>query len=280
MLIRRGAAPTLDCINDRNCSMGYYNRLNEKSLKTLVVGGDYTLWIYERLDERNFAAVPCIPFSLNLAIANEMVKENFINCEALRMPAVLTPDIYEQPSGVVHFREAVLVELEKSQHLVNFTTDVDSFFRIALSPHRIDIDLKLFAANGTQLEYSGQWGGEDAIARLLPPGSYYAAIIYFGINDPQFCETFDVEIALAPRSLYPSFDYCLTSGQAKNTKPDLSGLPPVNRTFILEDPRSYYFPYNGNYNQQVLNRISQLPWNLFLKLRWAITSCWMIWRFR
>jgi len=31
--------------------------LNEKSLETIVTGGKYTLWMYKRLEERNFSLV-------------------------------------------------------------------------------------------------------------------------------------------------------------------------------------------------------------------------------
>jgi hypothetical protein len=96
--------PDLKCRIEGNCTVGIRSRMNENSLTTLLRSGTYRLWIYDAIGEKNSDIASCIPFSFSLKITSEEITENYITCEAHRLPDSLLPGLYDEPPGFVHYR--------------------------------------------------------------------------------------------------------------------------------------------------------------------------------
>lgn len=223
----------------------------------MLTPGDYVLWIYENTDEKNSSILPCSPFTFSLTISNDGVKEDYLTCQAPDLPRVLSPSMLDEPDGFLHYSDRVRIDLERGSHLTTFSVTVSSFFKVFTEAHRIDIDLKLVNADtGQIIDYVYKFAGnEEVIAVLLPPANYNLTFIYFGTYVPRFCETFYVEIALSPQTLYPpTWSFCQNGNTTLNRPPDLSSMQTdlnngnIYDLKLLDGP--YYFNYNGVYSQQ------------------------------
>lgn len=256
------------------CEIGVNSRMNENTLKAALEPGQYSLWIYDMTGEKDTSLSPCIPFSLTMKLEAEAIDETFYNCDAPMLPDVLLPG-YDEPKGFVHYLDSPLLDLGEGTHTIRFKLDETSLFRVYTQPHRVDIDLKLLNANdGSVIEYVFRIGGEESIARSLNAGNYSLQIIYYGIYEPVFCETFDLEIAIAPFQYYANTSYCLVPGTStvKSVTPDFSAmqdyLNAANHTFYLNtNGTAFYFDYQNSYSRRPI--ISQ---NFTLLTRSAIKS--------
>ena len=134
------------------------------------------------------------------------------------------------------------MDLEEGGHVLSFEIRSETFFRVYIAPHRIDIDLRLLDVSANKLiEYSLKFNGdEESIVTFLEPGNYNLSIAFFGHYEYQFCETFYMELALGSELLYTNDQLC--SNQAETT-PDLanidSALVTGNKTFILSNNITY-----------------------------------------
>lgn len=220
--------PQLSCFRNKQCTLASNSRYNEVVLQSLITPGDYVLWIYENLDEKDSTILPCSPFTFSLAISNEGMEQNYITCQALDLPDVLSPSELDEPNGFVHFSGHALLNLEGGKHVTTFSLTSPSFFKVFTSPHRVDVDLKLVNADtGALIEQVYHFAHEEeVIAVSLPIGNYNLSFIYFGSYVPKFCETFYVEMALSPQSFYPYPDwgFCYEQGSVLNRAPDLSSM--------------------------------------------------------
>jgi len=247
--------PSLGCFQSNNCTLGTNSIMNSNKLKTILTPGTFTLYIYEKTGEKDSVLPNCAPFSFDFKLSLERSRENPVTCEALPLPTSLIPGLYDNPPGYLYYRDEPLMELEKGNRVITFTVAQNSLFRAYTAPHRVDIDMKLTnLITGVDIEYAYSWGGEEAIASYLTPANYSLTIIYFGTYETQFCETFDVEIAVAPLNLL-NFTYCYNGdGTPKqSTFPDLSGMPDAlldpahNYSFPLQ---AFFFNYGANYNDR------------------------------
>jgi hypothetical protein len=111
----------------------------------------------------------------------------------------------------------------------------------------VDIDLKIVNTDTMQTVITAMsWGEDEVLAIYLPAAAYNFTISYYGIYEVQFCETFEVEIAIAPDYLYPDFSYC----NQPSSFPDFSNvdnaLEASNHTFNLPI-QTYNFNYSGSF---------------------------------
>lgn len=65
--------------------------MNENILKSVITPGNYTLWIYDQIGEKDISLTSCTPFSLEVSLNPELIKENFVNCDAPPIPKSLIP---------------------------------------------------------------------------------------------------------------------------------------------------------------------------------------------
>jgi len=192
----RQGLPDFSCLRSGACVIALHTQPNQNILQAALTAGTYTLWLFERIGEKNTDLSPCSPFSLKLDIDSEQFVENFLTCDASVIPSQLQTSIFEDPPGYIYFQESALLDLESGGHDLSIQVSSPSFIRVYSAPHRVDIDLRLKNQMQT-VAYSYAWGGEEGLVAFLPPGGYNLSLIYFGSYPDKFCETFDLEIALA-----------------------------------------------------------------------------------
>jgi len=73
-----------------------------------------------------------------------------------------------------------------------------SVFRAFTEEHHVDIDLRLKDKDGTTIASSLRFNLRETILKELDAGNYTLNIRYFGASAVEFCETFYLEIAIAP----------------------------------------------------------------------------------
>jgi len=244
-------APIIDCTWLGNCTVGERHKINENILRTVLTPGDYTLWIIDSIGEKDSSLIPggCVPFSFSFSLTTEAMRESFLTCEAPHLPDSLLPGLFDYPPGYFHYRESVLLDLSEREHEMNLVVDTPSYFRVLTAEHRVDIDLELKNIGTGETEGSYKFEGEESIIAKLQPGNYNLTISYFGNYDLRFCETFDLEIALSPISLYSRLPQTCTT-----SPPDLSTLQSLldrNGTYRLDPSKAIYtFNFEANYEKR------------------------------
>lgn len=219
----------LDCASIWNptgdlpsCQLGVRGRLNEVVLRWVLESDVvHTLWLYDIYGESDRTLSSCVPFTFSLNIEPIKPPENILSCDAPFIPTTLnTPDLLGD-RGYLHFKEDVFVDLANVNHDIAFTLKEKSVFRVFTEEHRVDIDLRLKNSSNTVLASSLQFNRRETIFTELDAGNYTLNLRYFGSYSVIFCETFTLDIAIAPIRYVPS---SLCSGDANvKEKPDLSG---------------------------------------------------------
>jgi hypothetical protein len=112
----------------------------------------------------------------------------------------------------------------------------------------VDIDLKLTDENGNTVAYVYQWGSaEEAIlASLEGNKDYNFTVIIWGTYGDKFCETFDIEVAVAPKSMYSGVDWATKCSQVKT--PNLDDMdealqPGTPRNYTFKDNSVFVYKY-------------------------------------
>lgn len=258
LMISQSPDEDISCVLAGNCTVAVHRKINENVARVVLEPGDYLLWLFEFVGEKDASLSSCTPFTLKLSVKLESSPENFVNCEAPALPDNLIPGLYPNPEGYLYYREHPLLQLSEGEHDMPFSLRQNSFFRCYVSPHRVDIDLKITNLETLQIvDYAFSWGGDELLVSYLPPGDYNFTVIYFGRYEPRFCETFEIEIAIAPVNNFTSnFSYCYDSNNnVLNTFPDLSNLqrslddPGHNFTFPLS---TYYYSFNSSYRERTI----------------------------
>ena len=257
--------PDLHCVQRGECVVAESLLMNQGVLRAVLEPGHYELYVYAMEEEVDRSLLDCLEFAMELHMALEPIKENFLSCSAHPLPAVLNPSPMAMLKDDVHYADSPLIDLDAPRPTTTFAvlSAEGAFFRVWIDAHRIDIDVRLFHVDDdtgerSQIDNSLSLGDEEVIVAFLQKGKYLLEFEYYGTYDPVFCETFDVEIALQARPL-ATVATCPT----QSSLPDLSALPAVmaaadNNTFVLEDaPGSeYVFAYDGDYSSRTVYAIN------------------------
>eukprot|EP01114_Cavostelium_apophysatum_P014626 TRINITY_DN383_c0_g1_i1.p1 TRINITY_DN383_c0_g1~~TRINITY_DN383_c0_g1_i1.p1 ORF type:complete len:3487 (+),score=923.94 TRINITY_DN383_c0_g1_i1:225-10685(+) len=239
----------ITCFQKNMCQVGTNVVLNEAKLHAILTPGKYYLWIFEKTGEKDPSLNVCSPFTFDFWLHLEESQEDILTCEALPLPDKLMPGMFDEPPGYLYYHDWPLMELEKGSRVIPFTISQPSFFRMYTSPHRVDVDLKLTdSATGNDIEYAFSFEGDEVLAAYLQPGNYSVTVIYFGTYEMQFCEAFEVQIAISPATYLQN--NC--GGQASN--PDLSGIANIGNTqnaFSLP-LNTFQYNYGGDYKQKTI----------------------------
>lgn len=89
------------------------------------------------------------------------------------------------------------------------------------------------------------------MAHLAPNVNYLLTVIFYGSYQEDFCESYLLEVAVAPTSLYNSQSICSTP----DNTPDLSGITAQlknNNNFTYGFGQVFKYNYNGDYSQRQL----------------------------
>eukprot|EP01119_Soliformovum_irregulare_P024045 TRINITY_DN853_c0_g1_i1.p1 TRINITY_DN853_c0_g1~~TRINITY_DN853_c0_g1_i1.p1 ORF type:complete len:3439 (+),score=826.93 TRINITY_DN853_c0_g1_i1:91-10407(+) len=246
----------LTCLRrrDRSCTPAVGERMNHLTLRQLLEPGDYDLWLYDQVSERA-STVTCSPFTLTVEAFSQEVDENPLTCEAIRLPRSLIPGLYADPAGYLHETQNYLIDLSQRVNSIPFSISSNSIMRVRSSPHRVDIDLKITNGRGTVIQYGYSTQGEEGVAVYLPADSapYNLIITYFGIYQAKFCETMEIEFAIAPTLALNLPSLC---NGATNTPPNLSDMQStLDRTgsyYFVSQGTPYVFAYAGNYARRLV----------------------------
>ena len=156
--------------------------------------------------------------------------------------------------GYLNYFESVFLDVGGTATIRFFLVD-DSFFRVLIEDHEVDIDVSLSKKDEhgsyNVIQSSSRILGQDAIQSYLEPGSYHLTYQFYGSSELDFCQTFDTRIAIAPAEAIPR------SPCSKRSDPDLSGMSQlaVANSYNLDRDSSatfYTFPYEGDYSTRVI----------------------------
>eukprot|EP01091_Cochliopodium_minus_P008899 TRINITY_DN2090_c0_g1_i1.p1 TRINITY_DN2090_c0_g1~~TRINITY_DN2090_c0_g1_i1.p1 ORF type:complete len:3438 (-),score=854.08 TRINITY_DN2090_c0_g1_i1:40-10353(-) len=223
------------CSKEEGCTIGVDDRLNYNVIKTVLTGGNYTLWIYDTIGEQNATLAPCTPFSFKVDIQKLPQTESFLTCTNSKLPTNLNaPGLMDSTgsSQYFYFQEKVLVSPRFDR--MNFVVQNESYFRVWINEHRLDLDVYLLDASQSIIAASYSFLQEENIAMVLPPGNYYLSLVVFGSFTPQFCETYDMLFSLA--TVNDTLGFCGSSQGISIEFPD----------FTDELASNQYYSFNGN----------------------------------
>ena len=199
--------PTAKC---DGCTFGLKEVQNHNVLHDLLAYGSYTLWMYERANQKNTTISDCSPYTLEIEITPIDEEENELSCTAPQIPPSLNDPGLIDESGVLDYLEYPFIDLSggaDKHHYVNFTLTKPSFFRVYILSSGADLDLDLL--NSSKKLYSSYrtFGVPDVIVAQLLPGDYNIDISVFGSWPDSFCDTFMLQISIYPAVTF-SDDYC------------------------------------------------------------------------
>lgn len=281
-----------DCINNNSQSSNHCilsSRFsNHKILDaSLSKNQNYTIWLYHTNSLLPYSN--CNFFNFNFEIKFLTNIENEWNCNAPRLPDIITSSEYILPDGSIHINDEYYLS---SSSIMSVNVNEISVFRLSLSTSKSTLFYY-------KLEGSDEWIEIHSLSNhylsyfvILHPSNYQIRIDSWSgtsneILSNQFCETSRIEISLKPfnsNELYlcnsPSNELPnLSNYNLNNTIPFSYGIPSEN---ISPQVFTYYF--NGN-NEKVetiysisfeMNTTSQfsagvasdfLNFNLFLELK-------------
>eukprot|EP01087_Luapelamoeba_hula_P002906 TRINITY_DN1271_c0_g1_i3.p1 TRINITY_DN1271_c0_g1~~TRINITY_DN1271_c0_g1_i3.p1 ORF type:complete len:3009 (-),score=261.11 TRINITY_DN1271_c0_g1_i3:1901-10927(-) len=210
------------------CSIGVGDRLNENILRWVVESEKlHTLWLYDVYGESDRTLARCMPFSFKLSLQPVTQSENPLTCDAPFLPTSLNvPGLLSQ-RGYLNYREHVFIDLKAMEHNIEFSLEKQSNMRVFVEEHRVDIDLRLKQGSHS-IASSLTFGKQETIVTELPAGNYTLNIKYFGVYDPEFCETFLLQVGIAPADYAP---LTCNSTATIPQKPDLSKLDTMSDRF-------------------------------------------------
>ncbi|EGG18641.1 hypothetical protein DFA_04136 [Cavenderia fasciculata] len=233
------------CLQNDGCIIGQHITKGHSTLKSVLIPGDYTLWIYDQTQEKDFTlSGACTIFSLAIDIESAHETETFLNCDSYNLPTSFDDPGFIDDGGYLYFADNVFLDLLTGSDIVNFTIDTPSYIRVYIPEHRVDIDVEILdSSDGSIVTSSFKWGGEEDITAQLTPGKYAIKVMFFGNNIDTFCDTFYIEIGIAPTTDYTTLNYC--NGITANVLPDVSGMSTLNAA------GEYYF--NGTQFYQMFS---------------------------
>eukprot|EP01132_Coremiostelium_polycephalum_P004201 gene4201-5258_t len=236
----------LKCIKTGKCVIGSHLVKSHVVLRQVVKPGNYSLWIYDQTQEKDYSIQPtgdCTPFSFSVNIESAHQTETFLNCPAYDLPVSFNEPGYMDDLGYLYFDDDVTLDLMQDEQIVNFETAKPSVLRVYIPNHRIDIDLQLKNDKDEVIAASYRWGGEEEmVVDLKEKGHYKLVFKYYSNNIDQFCETFPLEVAISPKSDYTDLNYC--KDVDKSTAPDTTGM---------QDKLDKDQPYTFNLNAKGLS---------------------------
>jgi hypothetical protein len=107
-----------------NCTLGIHYSAGENTLKTSLRAGDYVLWIFDDLGERNMSLFStCLPFSFKMQIEHALQEESLLNCPYEDLTSTFNSVGNLDADGVLYFREHLLVT-SQSQRSVDVSVFV------------------------------------------------------------------------------------------------------------------------------------------------------------
>eukprot|EP01133_Synstelium_polycarpum_P007915 gene7915-9294_t len=264
---------TLKCLKPQNCSIGVHTSKGHSVIKTVLAPGEYKLWIYDQTFEKTFTdSLPCTPFSLAIDIQSAHETETILNCDAYTLPPTFNAPGFIDDEGYLYFNDDVFLDLINKNDNVTFTITTTSYIRVYVPSHRVDVDLEITnkTADGSihTVVAAYTWGGEEEITAMLSPGDYVLNVNFFGNNLDIFCDTFTLEVGIAPQTDYTSVNYCkgvTTSSDAPITSEMIQSALTTDNTFSLNPsnpsaPASptpltspvYSFMFNGQSSQATI----------------------------
>eukprot|EP01125_Pyxidicula_operculata_P010689 TRINITY_DN351_c0_g3_i1.p1 TRINITY_DN351_c0_g3~~TRINITY_DN351_c0_g3_i1.p1 ORF type:complete len:3455 (-),score=945.65 TRINITY_DN351_c0_g3_i1:93-9641(-) len=209
------------------------NKDNENEIAGIELEpGTYTLEVYEPQPQRFADLRGCADFTLTVGTAPTQIEQKvndneYSACKDMYFPTTFN-SIYalsEYSGDMMHFSRQVRMNTKTGRHLTYFTVKQNSYFRVLVPPHEVDIDLTLDEVDADKDKIrtvSTSLGFEEEIIFVeLTPGSYrlrfrflpnFRNRFYYPGNDE--CTTFPVEIALVPvtyansKLLLPSNSAC------------------------------------------------------------------------
>ena len=160
----------------------------------------------------------------------------------------------KKKGGYLNYFESIFLEIG-SISTTHFTLVNESYFRVLIEDHKVDIDVSLSIKENGQyktLQSSDRNKGQDAIQSYLYPGRYELTYRFYGSSELNFCATFDTRIAIAPAEAIPR-----SPCHGSETDPDLSGLSQLATAHSYNLDRIthatfYTFPYDGDFSTRVI----------------------------
>lgn len=98
--------------------MGIHNAVGQDILKANLQPGDYVLWLFDAVNEKDFVLSRCTPFSLKVLIEHTIMPEHFLNCPYEELPDNFNDVGFLDANGFLYFREHLVVDLSKRERSV------------------------------------------------------------------------------------------------------------------------------------------------------------------
>ncbi|KAN0043380.1 hypothetical protein ACTA71_011032 [Dictyostelium dimigraforme] len=221
------------CLKDGNCTIGVHLSKSHSIIKTVLLPGDYIIWIYDQTQEKDLAIqLPCLPFSMFIDINPAQQVEDFLNCQSFFLPSSFNEPGYIDDGGFMYFDEDVYLDLSVKSVPITFNISQPSYFRTFIPDFRVDIDISLTKIGVAQpIARSYKFGGDEEINAQLDQGSYILTLYYFGKNADVFCDEYPLEVAIIPQS-----DYIDSTCTTSNLPAELST---INQTLFNSATKSF-----------------------------------------
>lgn len=212
----------LACVVRGDCMLALHLRQNLQSIRESLLAGQYTLWLFDRVGERNASLVSCSPLSLEISVWPTDEKETLMNCDAARLPENLTDSDLLDDQGFLMYSQDVLLDIDAFQDQTAVRVTRPSVFRAYAGPHFVDIDLLLLDDTSRAVAWSVKSHGAEGLVYLLEPNREYTLLVqFFGQHSLGFCETYLLQLAIAPLDRPAQETFCAS---VSPSTPDLSDL--------------------------------------------------------
>lgn len=261
-LLRNTASPVdlhAPCLSDDDCLQAPLLLPGRRVVDRLLSGGDYQLVIFDNSTLRLTSSPQCTPFSLMVRLDREIEAESFLSCPGSPLPTSLNEPGFLTTDGYLFVDRNFVLDGSVSKHNITFSLGgvSASLFRLLIAEHSaVDIDVRLFAPNGTAIVSGTQPRPveENLVAVLVDPGDYRIEISYWGQFAVSACETFRLVVAMAPESA--AHGYC-----AGVTQDFPLQVPDPSDDLNTGDSHSFGFWSDPIHPITYVNR-SQLYWKL------------------
>eukprot|EP00026_Physarum_polycephalum_P000008 Phypoly_transcript_00008.p1 GENE.Phypoly_transcript_00008~~Phypoly_transcript_00008.p1 ORF type:complete len:1984 (+),score=285.38 Phypoly_transcript_00008:6000-11951(+) len=237
-------------------------RYNLNMLQQELPAGSYELRIILPV-QSIFSTSTCIPYNLRLYLTPMTGASASPVCYGEHLPFSFNTMHYLGADGQMNYQTSEWLIPPNfafaTLHDIRFSVNTTSLIRVYTEPHSIDIDIKLYDANGPKLLASGsnKISTEESFTYLVAANTnYYVELQFYNfltspVPDP--CSTFNMQVAIAP--IPPRAQTC--PGNA-NSWPQLPSPIPVPFSYnsIDNNVKLYY--------QQAASTTMNFSTNLYL----------------
>eukprot|EP01125_Pyxidicula_operculata_P010688 TRINITY_DN351_c0_g2_i3.p1 TRINITY_DN351_c0_g2~~TRINITY_DN351_c0_g2_i3.p1 ORF type:complete len:2844 (-),score=811.49 TRINITY_DN351_c0_g2_i3:165-8696(-) len=177
--------------------------------------GTYTLTIVNYLAAPT-SLVACVPFGFDMNVykLSAYKASDCSNVDRLELPKSLNSLRYLSSDNEITLQSnkwaVPKLNLSHAERTISVNLTVNSYIRVYVEPHEVDIDIHLYLVGNENYIATGEnLFGEESFVKFVEKGNYLLRFDFFNwkLEEPT-CDSFAMEIAIAPAASLPVRSNC------------------------------------------------------------------------